>query len=96
MKSPEQGYNPEGKKNIEVLQTRLDNLYKKFGIDSNEEVNVGDINFMLKATKPSSKEWVQTKLDVLKDMIQEANLGDEYYQDAEDALKSWEEYEPTK
>jgi len=96
MTSPERGFNPEGEKSVEALQTRLDKLYTKFGIGSDEEVNFGDINFMLKATRPGSKEWAQTKLDVLKDMVQEASLGDEYYQKAEDALKSWEEYEPTK
>ncbi|PKL36729.1 hypothetical protein CVV38_02400 [Candidatus Peregrinibacteria bacterium HGW-Peregrinibacteria-1] len=96
MKSPEQGFNPEAEESVEALQTRLDALYTKFGIDPEEEVNFGDINFMLKAMKPGSKEWAQTKLDVLKDMVQEASLGDEYYQEAEDALKSWEEYEPTE
>lgn len=96
MKSPEQGFNPEEEKSVEALQTRLDKLYAKFGIGPNEGVNFGDINFMLKATRPGSKEWAQTKLDILKGMVREASLGGEYYQEAEDALKSWEEYEPTE
>ena len=96
MKSPEQSFNPEAEKSVEVLRTRLDSLYAKFGVDPSEKVNVGDINFMLKAMKPGSKEWAQAKLDILKDIINEASLGDEYYQEADDALKSWEQYEPTK
>lgn len=96
MRSPEQGFNPEAKKSVEALQTRLDNIYAKFGVDPNEDVNVGDINFMLKATVPGSKEWAQTKLELLRDMVQEASLGDDYYKEADDALKSWERDEPTK
>lgn len=96
MRLPEQGFNPETEKSVEALQTRLDALFTKFGIDPNEEFDPGDVDFLLKAMKPGSKEWTLTKLDVLRDMVQEANLGDEYYQEAEDALKSWEEYEPTR
>ncbi|MBU2567052.1 hypothetical protein KKG46_05870 [Patescibacteria group bacterium] len=96
MESLEQGFNSEQENSIEELRTRLDNLYRKFGIDPKDEVNASDINFMQKATKPGSKEWLQTKLGTLKGMIQKAFLGDKYFQEAEDALKSWEEYEPTK
>jgi hypothetical protein len=96
MKSPEQRFNPEAEISVEALQTRLDSLYTKFGIAPDEEVNFGDINFMFKATRPGSTEWIQTKFDVLKNMVKEASLGDESYQQADEALRSWEEHEPTK
>jgi len=83
----------EKEKSIVALQTRYDALYTKFGIDPNEEVNHEDDDFMKKAMKGGTKEWIQLKLDTLEDLISDANLGDEEYTQADQALKSWEEYE---
>jgi len=102
MKSSEPGFDPfnsaevaEAEKRIVSLQTRLDDLFKKFGIDPDEKVNFDDKDFVLKAMKPGSKEWAQTKLGVIEDMIHDASVGrGEYLQQAEDALKSVEKYEP--
>ena len=97
--SKEKSFTPspeEREKSIETLQTRFDALYTKFGIDPNKEVNVGDINFMMEAGNAGTKEWIQSKLEILKDLIQEANLGDEEFQQADEALKSWENYESPK
>lgn len=87
---------PEQENSIDALQTRLVNLYQKFEIDPTEEVNFGDTNFMLKSAQSGSKEWAQTKLAVIVDMIQDASLGGEYYKEAADTLLSLENYEPIK
>ena len=92
----EQGLNLEKEKSIEALQKRLNNLCTKFGVDPNEDINYGDLSFMLRASKSGSKEFFQIRLGILEDMLQDAILGGEYYKQAEETLKSLEEIEPLK
>lgn len=80
---------------LEGFKGRLKTLYFKFDIDPHEKINYGDLNFMINASKVGTHEWVKTKLDVLKGIIDDVNDGvPESLDAAEKALRSWEEYNP--
>ncbi|HAL50501.1 MAG: hypothetical protein UU46_C0012G0007 [Candidatus Uhrbacteria bacterium GW2011_GWD1_41_16] len=96
MKS-EHGFSLETTKDIEMLKTRFISICTKFGIDPDERIALAmfaDMGFVLRSTTPGTKEWKQTKLYALRDMIRDADRGDEEYKDADDALRSWEENAP--
>lgn len=81
--------NPE----IENLKKRLLALYKKFKIER-VELNLGNSEFMQKASQVNSPEWLMVKLSVADEMVENAETGDpEAITQADEILKEWEEYE---
>lgn len=72
------------------LEKRLINLYKRVGIDYGEEIDLGDLEFMIRAMRPQTKEWIKLRLSLLRDMINEAKFSGEY-EEAEEAIGEWED-----
>lgn len=59
-------------------------------IDYGEEVDLGDLEFMIRAMKPQTGEWIKLRLSLLRDMINEAKFSGEY-EEAEEAIGEWED-----
>lgn len=68
---------------------RLDIIYKKFGLDPNEEIDFSDEYLLIQSSDPKSQENKLIKLNALKEMIMESNSSDDDYK-IEETLTSWE------
>ena len=76
-------------------QERFDALCVKLGVDPKQEVDVTNMEFMLRASVPGSKEWLALKFDGVRGLVRSVETGDGIDDDAADsALTSWEGYNP--